>query len=119
VEAATGYQARQAPLRSWAFLTHHAQVLLAVARDPVMSVNEIAENIGITERYTYRLLSDLQQAGYIQRRRNGRRNHYELRPELELGDPLIGGRPLWQLLELGDSRPRPQTRWRRHQGLMT
>jgi DNA-binding IclR family transcriptional regulator len=105
VETATGYQARQAPLKSWAFLTHHAQVLLVVARDPEMSVNEIAENIGITERYTYQLLSDLQRAGYIERSRNGRRNHYELSPELELGDPLIEERPLRQLLDLVDTRP--------------
>lgn len=94
------YRARQAPLKRWAFLTHHAQVLLAVARDPSISVSEIAASISITERYVYRLLSDLQQAGYIRRSRKGRRNRYELSPELELGDPGIEELPLRQLLTL-------------------
>jgi DNA-binding IclR family transcriptional regulator len=102
VETATGYQARQAPLRRWAFLTHHAHVLLAVAREPSVRVNEIAAATGITERYAYRLLSDLQKAGYIRRRRRGRRNQYELTRDLGLGDPVIEDRPLQQLLELID-----------------
>jgi DNA-binding transcriptional ArsR family regulator len=92
--------ARRVPRKSWTFITHHAQVLLTVARDPSARVNEIAEASGITERYAYRLLSDLQKAGYVSRRRNGRRNRYELAPDLKLGDPVIGERPLRQLLAL-------------------
>jgi DNA-binding IclR family transcriptional regulator len=48
-------------------------VLLVVAREPSVGVNEIADGARITERYAYRLLSDLQKAGYVRRRRNGRR----------------------------------------------
>ncbi len=51
------------PPRGWSFLTGHAQVLLAVARDPDLRVREIAEAAGITERYAYRVLRDLQTAG--------------------------------------------------------
>jgi DNA-binding IclR family transcriptional regulator len=75
-------------------------VLLAVAKDPSARVSEIAEATRITERYAYQLLSDLQKAGYVRRRRDGRRNHYELKPELALGDPVIGAQPLGQLLTL-------------------
>jgi DNA-binding IclR family transcriptional regulator len=82
------------------FLTHHAQVLLAIARDPAARVNEIAEATRITERYAYHLLSDLQKAGYIRRRRDGRRNRYELAPDAELGDPVIEEQPLRRLLTL-------------------
>jgi DNA-binding MarR family transcriptional regulator len=49
------------------------EVLLVVAREPSVGVNEIADGARITERYAYRLLSDLQKAGYVRRRRNGRR----------------------------------------------
>jgi DNA-binding IclR family transcriptional regulator len=95
-----GYTGERVPRKAWTFITHHAQVLLAVARDPSMRVNEIAEATCITERYAYQLLGDLQKAGYIRRRRNGRRNEYELTPELPLGDPVIEQQPLWQLLAL-------------------
>jgi hypothetical protein len=90
----------QVPRKAWTFITHHAQVLLAIARDPSARVNEIAEATQITERYAYQLLSDLQEAGYIRRRRNGRRNQYELKPELALGDPVIEEQPLGRLLTL-------------------
>jgi hypothetical protein len=88
------------PRRPWTFITHHAQVLLTVARDPSVRVNDIAEATGITVRYAYRLLSDLQKAGYVRRSRNGRRNEYEVRPELALGDPVVEEHPLGELLVL-------------------
>jgi DNA-binding IclR family transcriptional regulator len=100
VEKTSGYANGRVSRRTWAFITHHTQVLLAVARDPSVRVNEIAGAIGITERYAYRLLDDLQQAGYIRRSRNGRRNEYQLNPALKLGDALIEESPLRQLLAL-------------------
>jgi DNA-binding IclR family transcriptional regulator len=89
------------------FITHHAQVLLTVARDPSVRVNEIADATGISERYAYRLLSDLQKAGYVRRRRNGRRNEYELTSELALGDPVIEEQPLQRLLMLIGHKAEP------------
>ena len=95
-----GHPSERVPPKAWTFITLHAQVLLAIARDPSARVNEIAEATHITERYAYQLLSDLQKAGYIRRRRNGRRNQYELAPELELGDPVVEEQPLRRLLTL-------------------
>jgi DNA-binding IclR family transcriptional regulator len=91
---------RPLPPKGWTFLTHHAQVLLAVAREPSITVREIAAATGITDRYAYRLLSDLQEAGYLRRKRDGRRNRYKLEPGLELGDPVVEDRPLRELLTL-------------------
>jgi hypothetical protein len=51
-----------AGLRSWTFITSHAQVLLAVARDPALRVEEIAKAARISERSAYRILADLQVA---------------------------------------------------------
>lgn len=95
-----GQPSERTPRRAWTFITHHAQVLLAVARDPSVRVSDIANATGITERYAYQLLSDLQKAGHVRRRRNGRRNHYEVKPELALGDPVIEEQPLRELLVL-------------------
>jgi len=76
-------------LRSWTFLTKHADVFLALARESTMRVPEIAVAAAITERSTYRILADLEHAGYVRRRKEGRRNHYELRVDLPLGEPLV------------------------------
>lgn len=86
--------------RRWTFITPHAQVLLAIARDPDLRVREVAEAIGITERYAYRILSDLQKAGFVTRSRSGRLNRYRVNPDLELGDPGVEGQSLRGLLRL-------------------
>jgi DNA-binding MarR family transcriptional regulator len=87
-------------LRSWTFITSHAQVLLAVARHPEASVVEIAEAAEITERSTYRLLADLQQAGYVGRSRKGRQNRYEINRALPLRDATIEHGLVRDLLKL-------------------
>jgi hypothetical protein len=102
--------------RGWTFITNHAQVLLAVAQNADLRVRDIAAAAGITERYAYRMLSDLQNAGYVERRRVGRCNVYRIHPELAIGDPLVEEQSLRRLLrltgkgesdevQLGSSRP--------------
>ena len=66
------------PVRSWTFLTNHAQVLLCLAQDPAIRLRDVADRVGITERAAQRILSDLVDAGYVQATRVGRRNHYTL-----------------------------------------
>jgi hypothetical protein len=95
-------QLRQVAPRRWTFITNHAQVLLAVAQRPEVRVREIAVAAGITERYAYRILRDLQNAGYVERRRLGRCNLYRIHPELALGDPMVEDHSLWELLRLTD-----------------
>jgi DNA-binding MarR family transcriptional regulator len=68
---------RAIPVRSFALISNHAQVLLTVARHPEATVEEVARAARITERSAYRMLADLQQAGYVRRRKVGRRNSYE------------------------------------------
>jgi DNA-binding transcriptional ArsR family regulator len=92
------------PTRRWTFITNHARVLVAVAQNPTMRVSEIAEATGITERYAYRVLSDLQKAGYVDRGRHGRRNLYRVKPDLALGDPGVEEHSLPELLGLAVHR---------------
>jgi DNA-binding MarR family transcriptional regulator len=91
-------------LRSWTFITSHAQVLLAAARRPDASVRELADAAQITERSAYRILADLQKAGYVRRRKTGRENRYEVNPTLPLGDALVEDELVRDLLELGKDR---------------
>jgi predicted DNA-binding transcriptional regulator YafY len=75
--------------RSWTFISNHAQVLLMVARHPEATVAEVAQAARITERSAYRMLADLQQAGYVRRRKVGRHNSYTIDPKLPLRDPIL------------------------------
>jgi len=64
--------------RGWTFLTHHARVLIEIAGNPSIRLRDIADRIGITERSTQGIVSDLEEGGYITRTRVGRRNHYTI-----------------------------------------
>ena len=68
----------------WTFLTNHALVLSHVARYPRMTARELGDAIGITERSTRKIIADLVEAGYISKRREGRRNRYRVNADLTL-----------------------------------
>lgn len=72
-----------------ALLTNHAQVLLCVAQQSGARVRDIAECVGVTERAAHRLVAELESAGYLTRHRVGRRNFYEVHPDLPLADDLV------------------------------
>jgi hypothetical protein len=95
-----GHSSDLRALRSWTFITSHAQILLAVARDPSATVAKLAAAAQITERSAYRILADLQRAGYVQRRKRGRHNAYEINPSLPLRDPTVENESVRDLLRL-------------------
>jgi DNA-binding MarR family transcriptional regulator len=85
---------------TWSFLTNHAQVLVCIAQDPGIRLREIGETVGITERAAHRIVGDLAAAGYVSRRRQGRRNRYTIRSHLPLPDRLAREQKLGDLLAI-------------------
>lgn len=61
--------------------------LLCIAADPGIRMNEIAAQVDITERAAQRIVSDLIEAGYLDRQRIGRRNLYSIRTNLRIAVP--------------------------------
>lgn len=96
-----------APARpGWTFLTNHAHVLLCLAGDPEMRLRDVAERVGITERATHAIVSELEEEGYLTRHREGRRNRYEIHPALPLRHPVEAHRTVRSILELLNPEPR-------------
>jgi predicted ArsR family transcriptional regulator len=71
----------------WSFLTTHARVLVCIAHDPGARLRDIAARLGITERRAHGIISDLAEAGYVVRRKDGRRNRYQIQAHLPLPGP--------------------------------
>lgn len=84
----------------WTFLTNHAHLLLCIARDPEVRLRDLANQVGITERAAHRIVVELEDAGYISRERSGRRNHYELHPDVPLRHPIERHRTAAALIAL-------------------
>ena len=85
--------------RSWTFLTNHAQVLLCLAEEPDIRLRDVAERVGITERATQRILSELVEAGYVQTERVGRRNRYTVHRQHAMRHSAQLGHDIGTLLE--------------------
>ena len=75
-------------------------VLLCIASDPGVRGRDIAERVGITERSAQSIIADLVEAGYLTRQKVGRRNHYEIHPDLPLRHPIEGANEVSELLKL-------------------
>lgn len=89
----------------WTFLTNHSHVLLCIAADPGIRGRDIAEKVGITERSAQSIIADLVDGGYLIREKVGRRNHYEVQPDLPLRHPIERDHQVTELLRLV-KRPR-------------
>jgi len=85
---------------SWTFLTHHARVLLEIARDPEARLRDIAASIGITERTVQGIVSDLHEAGYVTRERVGRRKRYSLNLDQRFRYPTEARLPVRVLIDM-------------------
>lgn len=78
-----------APTRpGWTILTNHAHVLVAIDRDPDLRQREIARLVGITEGAVQRILTELEEEGFVRRERIGRRNRYRVDHDQQLRHDL-------------------------------
>jgi predicted transcriptional regulator len=87
-------------LPEWTFLSNHARVLLCIAQDPGTRLRDIADQVGITERAAHRIVSELDEAGYLARERDGRRNRYTISHDLPLPDRLARKQKIGDLLDI-------------------
>ena len=85
---------------SWGFLTNHARVLLCIAHDPGVRLRDIAAGLGITERSAFGIVTDLTDAGYVVKEKDGRRNRYQIQVHLPLPDRTGRERTVGEILAL-------------------
>ncbi|WP_018830965.1 helix-turn-helix transcriptional regulator [Salinispora tropica] len=93
--------------RGWTFLTNHAHVLLAIAREPTTRLRDVATAVGITERAAQAIVADLEAAGYLQRERVGRRNAYTVNPSGRFRHPAEADHRIGELIDLFAGTPNP------------
>jgi DNA-binding IclR family transcriptional regulator len=102
-------------MANWSFLTSHARLLMCIAHDPSARPRDIAASLGITERSAYGIVTDLAEAGYVVKQKDGRRNRYEVQAHLPLPESTQRERTVGEVLALlvgtdagaAASEPRP------------
>lgn len=84
----------------WTFLTNHSHVLAVLHSNPELVLREVAVEVGITERAVQRIIQDLESGGFIERKRVGRRNQYEVLVDEPLRHPIEAHRNIGDLLAM-------------------
>ena len=84
----------------WTFLSNHTHVLLCLAMDGDARIRDVADRVGLTERAVQRIITELEEAGTIERQRIGRRNHYVIHREIPFRHPLESTHSVGELLEV-------------------
>ena len=87
-------------MAKWTFITNHGLVLGYIAHNPSSTARVIAQAVGITERTTHKIIAELAEAGYISRKKAGRKNQYQINPDLPLRHPSHGEVAVGDLLQL-------------------
>ena len=96
-------------MAQWTFLTNHAHVLLCVSDNPNARLRDVAVQVGITERAAQRIVTELEEAGYLEREREGRRNIYRLNTAMPLRHPLDRDHRIGELLAAFANPGDPET----------
>lgn len=84
----------------WNFFTNHAHVLICLARNAEQPLREVALSVGITERAVQRIVTELEEAGYLERERVGRQNCYVIHTEGRLRHPMEAHRTIGDLMDV-------------------
>ena len=87
-------------MAKWSFLTNHARVLLCIAHNPGARLRDIAAVVDITERSAYAIVTELADAGYVIKNKDGRRNHYEIQGHLPLRGTIGRERTIGEVLDV-------------------
>lgn len=95
-----GVDAVPEPHNGWTFLTSHARVLASIADNHNARIRDIAARCRLTERAVQKIISDLEQDGYLSHTRNGRTNQYRIDPGKVLRHPAEAGLTVASLLAM-------------------
>ncbi len=71
-------------MSEWTFITNHGFVLAYIAKNPQSTAREIGDSVGITERSAHKIIRDLEEGGYITKKKVGRNNRYKIHPDMPL-----------------------------------
>ncbi len=84
----------------WTIFSNHGHVLICLAKNADRPLREVALAVGITERAVQRIVADLEEAGYLDRERLGRRNTYTLNTDKKLRHELEKDHSIGEVLSV-------------------
>jgi len=84
----------------WTFFSNYGHVLVCLAKNQDTRLRDVAAEVGITERAVQKIVHDLQQAGFLEVSKHGRRNRYKINRRKALRHDLESHCTVGKLLAL-------------------
>ncbi len=85
-------------MADWTFLTNHAVVLILLSQNAGITARDLASQIGITERSVRKINADLENEGYLEKTKMGRRVNYKINQKLPFRHPTQRDHAIEKLL---------------------
>src|SRR5688500_14940006 len=87
-------------MADWHLLSNHGLALVCVERDPGLTLREIGDCVGVTERTAQAIVNDLVIAGHLRRFRDGNRNRYEVQRDTPMRHRMLSDHQIGELLDV-------------------
>ena len=65
-------------MKMWTFFSNHGHIIILLGLNPTLTLREISLKVGITERATQKIISDLEKGGFLKINKIGRQNSYKI-----------------------------------------
>lgn len=86
--------------KQWTFFSNHGHAIILLHQQPELTVREMAQTIGITERALLSIMADLQEYGCITIKKEGRRNRYKILASVHFRHPIEADFTIGTLLKV-------------------
>ena len=82
----------------WTLISNHGLILIYIAEQPKSTTEVISRKVGLSQRGVQKIIADLEDAGYVAHRKEGRCNLYTVHPELPMRHQLERGHSAGDLI---------------------
>ncbi|MEX0683690.1 MAG: winged helix-turn-helix domain-containing protein [Dehalococcoidia bacterium] len=84
--------------KKWNFLSNYGLVLTHLFQNSEATLREIARGTDLTERAVYQIVRELEENGFIKKKRVGRRNTYTVNEQALFSFPVYGSLNIAQMV---------------------
>jgi hypothetical protein len=100
-------------MANWTLFSTHGLTLICLARNPEMTLREIGDWVGVTERTAHQVTKELCADGYLSRSQETGRSRYTVHREMPLRHPEMDEHTVGEMISLLDGSPKPKSRSRK------
>jgi len=87
-------------MSDWNFFSNHAHVIFILSLKESITIRELALEVGITERFAHKVISELSINGYVTINKKGRQNHYKVNQRKKLRHHIESHIKIGELIKL-------------------